>query len=78
MILTTLKITSPVLLAALVVGLFISILQAATQVSEQTLTFVPKIVMVLGTFALLFPWIMGNIVDFGKRIMTIIAMQVGS
>lgn len=66
-------LASPVLAAALVVGLAISILQAATQVNEQTLTFVPKIVCVLGTFALLFPWIMGSVVDFGERLMRIAA-----
>ncbi len=66
-------LASPVLASALVVGLTISILQAATQVNEQTLTFVPKIVCVLGTFALLFPWIMGSVVDFGERLMRIAA-----
>jgi flagellar biosynthetic protein FliQ len=68
-----LVLSAPVLAAALVVGLAISILQAATQVNEQTLTFVPKIVCVLGTFALLFPWIMGSVVDFGERLMRIAA-----
>ena len=69
----SLILASPVLAAALVVGLAISILQAATQVNEQTLTFVPKIVCVLGTFALLFPWMMGSVVDFGERLMRIAA-----
>ena len=67
---TALIVSSPFLAAAVVVGLLISILQAATQVNEQTLTFVPKIVLVLGTFSLLFPWIMGTLVDFGVRLMT--------
>lgn len=67
---TALVVSSPFLAAAVVVGLVISILQAATQVNEQTLTFVPKIVLVLGTFSLLFPWIMGTVVDFGVRLMT--------
>ncbi len=63
-------VSAPFLAAAMVVGLVISILQAATQVNEQTLTFVPKIVLVLGTFSLLFPWIMGTVVDFGVRLLT--------
>ncbi len=67
---TALVVSSPFLAAAVVVGLVISILQAATQVNEQTLTFVPKIVLVLGTFSLLFPWIMGTVVDFGVRLMS--------
>ena len=48
--------------------------QAATQINEQTLTFVPKIVLTLATFALLFPWIMGHLVEFGTRLI----MQAGS
>lgn len=70
-IFTALKVASPILLAALSVGLLISILQAATQVNEQTLTFVPKIVAVLGTFAILFPWIFGSIRDYGIQLMEI-------
>lgn len=70
-IFTSLKVASPILMAALSVGLFISVLQAATQVNEQTLTFVPKIVAVLGTFALLFPWIFGTIRDYGIHLMEI-------
>ncbi len=72
-IFTALKVASPILAAALSVGLTISILQAATQVNEQTLTFVPKIVAVLGTFALLFPWIFGTIRDYGVSLMEIAA-----
>jgi flagellar biosynthetic protein FliQ len=72
-ILTALVVASPVLAAALSVGLLISILQAATQVNEQTLTFVPKIVAVLGTFALLFPWIFGTVRDYGIHLMEIAA-----
>lgn len=70
-IFTALKVASPILMAALSVGLFISVLQAATQVNEQTLTFVPKIVAVLGTFALLFPWIFGTVRDYGIHLMEI-------
>jgi len=70
-ILTALLVASPMLAAALGVGLVISILQAATQVNEQTLTFVPKIVVVLGAFALLFPWIFGTVRDFGIHLMEI-------
>ena len=62
-------ISAPMLLAAMGAGLLISIFQAATQVNEQTLTFVPKIVIVLGLFGLLFPWIMGTVVEFGVRIL---------
>jgi flagellar biosynthetic protein FliQ len=58
------------LAGALITGLTVSMFQAATQINEQTLTFVPKIVVVLGTFSILFPWTMGQIVEFGVRLIT--------
>ena len=70
-------VSAPLLAAAVLVGLLISIVQAATQVNEQTLTFVPKIVVVLGTFALLFPWIMRTVTDFGLRLLTQVAERGG-
>lgn len=74
---TSLLVVSPVLIAAMVVGLMISIVQSATQLNEMTLTFVPKIVTVLGLFALLFPWMMRTIGDFGSRIFEQIAQRGG-
>ena len=65
------KIASPALVATLVIGLLVSVFQAATQINEQTLTFVPKIVAVLGIFAALFPWMMQLMMEFsGQAIMT--------
>ncbi len=72
---TALMVASPFLAAALLTGLLVSIFQAATQINEQTLTFVPKIVLVLGTFAVLFPWIIGSIVEFGLRLMDQVAQR---
>ncbi len=72
-----LLVASPMLGAAMGLGLAISIFQAATQVNEQTLTFVPKIVLVLGLFALLFPWIMGTLTDFGVSLFEIAADRGG-
>lgn len=68
-----LLVSAPLLVAALGVGLIISVFQAATQINEQTLTFVPKIVAVLGLLALLFPWIMGTIRDFGIEMLLVVA-----
>ena len=65
----TLLVSAPMLLGAMGVGLLISILQAATQINEQTLTFVPKIVAVLMLLGVLFPWVMGEIRDFGIEIL---------
>ena len=70
-------VSAPLLAVAVLVGLLISIVQAATQVNEQTLTFVPKIVVVLGTLALLFPWMMRTVTDFGLRLLTQVAARGG-
>ena len=67
-IMTVLLVSAPILAGAMALGLTISILQAATQVNEQTLTFVPKIVVVLGLFALLFPWMMRTILVYAHAL----------
>ncbi|MEE9404638.1 MAG: flagellar biosynthesis protein FliQ [Algisphaera sp.] len=60
-------LAAPILLAALVVGLVVSILQAATQIQEQTLSFVPKI-LGMGIVAILtMPWLFAKIMDFSVR-----------
>ena len=69
MMLTTLVVAAPVLAVSLAVGLLIAVFQAATQINEQTLTFVPKIVAVFGVFAALFPWMMQMMLEFSSRIM---------
>ena len=69
----SLWLAAPMLAVALGSGLLISIFQAATQVNEQTLSFVPKIVLTLATFGLLFPWMMANLVDFGHRLLAQVA-----
>jgi flagellar biosynthetic protein FliQ len=73
MMLTTLIVSAPMLVAALVIGLAISVFQAATQINEQTLSFVPKIVVVFGVFGALFPWMMQLMMEFNGRIMSMIA-----
>lgn len=72
-----LLVSSPMLAVALVSGLIISILQAATQVNEQTLTFVPKIVLVLGTLGVLFPWMMRILIDFATGLMVQVSQRGG-
>ena len=52
----TILVSGPLLLVGLVVGLFIGIIQAVTQVHEMTLTFIPKILAVVGVFFALMPW----------------------
>jgi len=61
-------ISAPPLIAAMVVGVSISIVQATTQVQDQTLTFVPKIIAVFGTMALIGPWAMSQMVNFATTL----------
>lgn len=63
-LLVTLLTASPMLLAGLIVGLVISILQSVTQVQEMTLAFVPKIVAVMVAFVLALPWIASTLMNF--------------
>lgn len=60
----TLLISLPILGIGLLVGVLISLLQAATQIQEMTLTFVPKIVSIFVGLLLLLPWIMNNLTGF--------------
>jgi flagellar biosynthesis protein FliQ len=63
-----LLVSGPMLLAGLVVGIGISILQAVTQIHEVTLTFIPKIIAVTGALILTLPWIMQLVIDFMTRL----------
>ena len=59
---------APMLLAGMLVGLLISIVQAATQVNEMTMTFVPKIVAVMVTAVLFLPWIVSRLTTYTQEI----------
>lgn len=61
-------IAMPMLLVGLVVGLTVSIFQAATQIQEMTLSFIPKIVSIFVTLLIAFPWIMDKLVGFTRDI----------
>lgn len=75
-ILETLIISAPMLGLGLVVGLVISIFQATTSIQEQTLTFVPKIVVVLGSIIVFGSWIINSLVSFTMRIFGFIPEMV--
>lgn len=66
-LLTVLKISAPVLLVGLVVGLIISIFQATTQINEQSLHFVPKIVAMIVALLLLGSWMLTTMKEFTLR-----------
>ena len=61
---TTILLASPMLLAGLVVGLIVSIFQAATQINEMTMTFIPKILAVSIALLIFFPWMLQIMMDF--------------
>ena len=75
-IFTALKIAGGPMLAALVVGIIISIFQALTQIQEQTLTFVPKIIVIFLSVLLLMPFMLGTLETFARSLADrIIAIQ---
>ena len=67
-----LMISLPMLMAGLVAGLLISIFQATTQINEMTLSFVPKIILVVVVIIFLMPWMMGQMIDFTEQILNMI------
>ena len=73
----TLMMATPMLLTALIVGLTVSLFQAATQINEMTLSFIPKILAVFGVLVVAGPWLMGTIVDFTTRLFTNIPNLIG-
>ena len=68
-ILVMIKISSPVLLAGLAIGLAISLFQALTQIQETTLTFVPKVMVVFFTLLLALPFMLHTLMDFFQILM---------
>lgn len=64
-----LKIAGPLLAAALTSGLAISVFQATTQINEQTMTFVPKILAVAGVLAVFGPWMLSSVVEYTQSIL---------
>ncbi|MEQ9108364.1 MAG: flagellar biosynthesis protein FliQ [Limnobacter sp.] len=72
-----LMVSGPLLLVALIVGLLVSILQAATQINEMTLSFIPKILGIFGTLLLLGPWMLSTLVDYTQRLIMNIPNVIG-
>ena len=68
MIYQSLAIATPILVAAMAVGLAISLFQAVTSIHEQTLTFVPKALAVTGVLLVMLPWIVRSLVEFATAI----------
>lgn len=74
---TTLVLSAPMLLTALVVGLVISIFQAATQINEATLQFVPKLVAMFVVLIFFGPWMLDYVIDYIQRLFNSIPQLIG-
>jgi flagellar biosynthetic protein FliQ len=74
----SLKVAGPLLLVGLVVGLVVSVFQAVTQIQEQSLTLIPKIVGVALVIVVLGPWMLGQLVAYTTNLYTAIPTMVGS
>lgn len=72
-----LALAAPLLLAALFSGLIISLLQAATQVNEQTLSFIPKILAVAATAVIAGPWMLNLVLDYIRTLFSNLPYMIG-
>lgn len=72
-----LVVSAPLLLAALISGLIVSIFQAATQINEQTLSFIPKLVVTFITLIIAGPWMLQIMVDYIRRVLESIPQVIG-
>ncbi len=72
-----LTISAPVLLTVLAVGLLVSIFQAATQIHEATLSFVPKVIAAVAVLAIAGPWMLTSLVEYMQRMLQSIPSVVG-
>jgi flagellar biosynthesis protein FliQ len=71
------KVAVPMLLAGLVVGLVVSVFQAVTQIQEQTLAFIPKVVALVAVIAIFGPWMLGQIETYTTALWASIPQMVG-
>ena len=73
----TLLISAPLFISALVTGLIVSIFQAATQINEATLSFVPKLVVIFITMIVAGPWMITVLTDYVRRLYESIPSMIG-
>jgi flagellar biosynthetic protein FliQ len=73
----TILLASPLLLSALAVGLLVGMIQAATQINEMTLSFIPKLLMLVVALSVAGPWMLGVITGFTRRLITDIPGIIG-
>jgi flagellar biosynthetic protein FliQ len=73
-----LKVGAPLLIAALVVGVIVSVFQAVTQIQEQSLSLIPKIIAVAVVLVVLGPWMLGQLVSYTAALYSSIPTMVGA
>lgn len=73
----TILIAGPLLLSALAIGLLVGMFQAATQINEMTLSFIPKLGILVAALFIFGPWMLSNIVDFTQRLILNIPQMLG-
>lgn len=76
-LLMLLTVAAPMLIVVLVVGVLVSIFQAATQINEATLSFVPKLLAAVAVMAVAGPWMMSTLVDYLRSMLMSIATAAG-
>ena len=76
-LLVLLTVAAPLLLVVLVVGLVVSVLQAATQINEATLSFVPKVVAAVAVLVVAGPWMITTLVDYIQRTLLASPTSIG-
>lgn len=69
-LLVTIKLSAPLLLIGLIVGVIISIVQVATSIQEQTLVLIPKMFAVIATLFLIMPWLLAVIIEYTQDVFT--------
>jgi len=72
-----LMVSAPLLLTALAIGLLVSIFQAATQINEMTLTFIPKLIGIFVVMVIMGPWMLTLLLDYMRQVFTSIPGMVG-
>ena len=73
---TTIFLSTPILLAGLIVGLIVSVIQAATSINEMTMTFIPKMLAVAVALIIFFPWMMQTMIEFTQNLLTNLPVYV--
>jgi len=73
----TLMIAAPLLLTALAVGLLVGVLQAATQINEMTLSFIPKLLALAAVLVIAVPWMLRTLIDYTRHLIESLPSLIG-